>query len=173
MMSIYSGVYQIYTPHHSIYLRYPCISVHLPSLLKDVIGGNAQPCLEIHLEAVIERERRCTSRPRDWVNSEMYLEAVIEWVWRCTWRSRDRVNSGMPLEAMIERVWWCTGRPRSSECSNALGSRNWSCWEIHLEAMIDQDWRSTWRQLIWRQLIWRQLIWRRSIWRQSIWRQWI
>jgi len=87
------------------------------------------------------------------VNSEMYLEAVIERVWKCTWRPRDRVNSEIRLEAVIERVWRCTWRPESSELSDALGSRYSACWETPLEAMINQDWRTTRRLLIWRRLI--------------------
>jgi len=38
MMSIYSRDCWIYPPCHSVHLRYPCIAVHLPSLLKDVVG---------------------------------------------------------------------------------------------------------------------------------------
>jgi len=54
-MSICSGVCQIYTPHHSFHLLYACISVHLPSLLKDVLGGCDRVSLEIRLEAVFVR----------------------------------------------------------------------------------------------------------------------
>jgi len=53
--------------------------------------------LEIHLEAVIERVRRCTWKPRssefgdalgglDRASLEMHLEAVMKRVCRCTWR---------------------------------------------------------------------------------------
>jgi len=51
MMTIYYGVCQIYTPLHTVHLRYPCLSVQPPSLLEDVL---------------------------DRVNSEIYSEAVIE-----------------------------------------------------------------------------------------------
>jgi len=34
---------------------------------------------------------------------------------------------------------------------DALGGRDRASLEMHLEAMIDQDWRSTWRWSIWRQ----------------------
>jgi len=54
MMSIYSGVCRIYTPRHSVHLRYPCISVQPPSLLEDVLGGRDRACLEMHLETEIE-----------------------------------------------------------------------------------------------------------------------
>jgi len=40
---------------------------------------------EMHLEAAIERVRKCIWRPRA-CTSEMHLEAVIERVWRCTCR---------------------------------------------------------------------------------------
>ena len=39
MMSIYSRVCRMYTPHHSVHLRYPSITVHQPSLLEEVLGG--------------------------------------------------------------------------------------------------------------------------------------
>jgi len=108
-MSIYSGVCRIYTPCHSVHLRYRCISVHLPSLLRDALGGRDRACLEMHLEAGIERVWRCTWRPgsselrdalggRDRASVEMHLE------------TEDRVNSEMHLEAEMKRVWRCTWR---------------------------------------------------------------
>ena len=54
MMSINSGVCQIYTPHHSVHLHYTGISVHPASLLKDVLGWCDQGCLEMHWETDIE-----------------------------------------------------------------------------------------------------------------------
>ena len=106
----------------------------------------------------------------DRVNSEMHLDAVIERVWICTWTLRssefgdalgghDRAN----LQAVIERVWRYTGRPRSSELrrctwrpwSSEFGDALWGCdrasLEMHLQAMIERDWRSTWRRSIWRE----------------------
>jgi len=62
MMSIYPGVPRICTPRRSVHLRYPCISVHPPSLINDLLGG------------------------RDWASWVMHMEAVIERVWRCTCR---------------------------------------------------------------------------------------
>jgi len=52
MMSIYSWVCRIYTPRHTFHLRYPCISVDPPSLLKDGLGGRDRARLEEYLEAV-------------------------------------------------------------------------------------------------------------------------
>jgi len=57
----------------------------------------------MHLEAAIERVRRCTWRPR----SCEFQDAI---------GIRDRASLGIHLEAMIERVW----RPKSSEFGDAL-----------------------------------------------------
>jgi len=97
MMSIYPGVSCGCTPRRSVHLRYPCISVHPPWLIDDVLGGRDRTNWEMYLEAKIEWTQRCTWRPgsseprdalgdRDWVNSEMHCEAVIVQVWRCTCR---------------------------------------------------------------------------------------
>ena len=50
MMSIYSWVCQIYTPHDSVHLRYNCIFVQQPSLLDDVLGGRELVSLKMNLE---------------------------------------------------------------------------------------------------------------------------
>ena len=85
MMSIYSGVYRIYTPHHSVHLRYPCISVQPPSLLedeldpacsgctwrlrsselRDALGGRDRASLEMHLETERSSELRDALGGRD------------------------------------------------------------------------------------------------------------
>ena len=74
MMSIYSGVCRIYTPHHSVQLHCHCIFVQLPSHLDDVRnreclrgtwrrrsselrdapGGRHSACLDLHLETGTE-----------------------------------------------------------------------------------------------------------------------
>jgi hypothetical protein len=54
MLSIYPGVSRIYTLRRSFRLRYPCMSVHPPSLLNDILGGRDRARLEKHLEAEIE-----------------------------------------------------------------------------------------------------------------------
>jgi len=64
--------------------------------------------------------------------------------------NRDQMNSEMHWPAVIERVWRCTWRPRSSGLRDTLGSHNGAYWEIRLEAMIDQDWRSIRRRSVWR-----------------------
>jgi len=111
----------------------------------------------------------------DRVNSEMHLEAVIERVWICTWRLRSSVfgdalegDDRANLQAVIERVWRYTCRPGLSElrrCTWRLWSTEfsdalWGCdrasLEMHLQAMIEWDWRSNWRRSIWRKA-WRQL----------------
>jgi len=73
MMSIYPAVSRICTPHRSVHIHYPCISVHPPSPINDVLGGHDRASWEMHLEAMI-------------VNSETHWESVIERVWRCTCR---------------------------------------------------------------------------------------
>ena len=96
---------------------------------------------------------------------------MIKRVWRCTCRplssefgdangGRDRVTLDMHLEAAMERVWRCTGRLWSTEFGDAVGGRDganleavlsayrdtlggydWACLEMHLQAMIERDWR--------------------------------
>jgi len=46
--------------HAVIVLHYPCISVHLPSLINDVLRGCDWASWELHLEAEIEWPERCT-----------------------------------------------------------------------------------------------------------------
>jgi len=112
MMSIYPGVSPICTPRCSVHCRYLCLSVHLLSLIHDVLGG------------------------RDRASSVMHLEAEIEWTQRCTWRARlstlrdalgghDRASLEMRWEAMIQRVRRCTLTPWSSEVGDAIGDRDW------------------------------------------------
>jgi len=103
----------------------------------------------------------------DRVNSEMHLEAVIERVWICTWRLRSSEfgdalggHNRANLHCVIDRVWRYTSRPRLSELrrctwrpwSSEFGDVLWGCdsegLEMHLQAMIERDWRSTWRRLI-------------------------
>jgi len=128
MISIYSRVCQIHTPCHSFHLCYPCISVNLPSLLKDVLGGRNRARWEIQLGAAMEQLWRCTSRlwssgfgdalgGFDQANLEMHLEAIIEQAQRHTWR-----------------LW-------SSEFGDALGGGDWArleeYWEaVNLEAVV-------------------------------------
>jgi len=81
-------------------------------------------CLEMHLEAEIERDWRCTWRPR---SSER----------RDALGGRDRASLEMQLETVIERDWTSTwGRSMDGA----------ACLEMHLEAVIEQDWMSTWRR---------------------------
>ena len=154
MLSIYLPLSRIYTPCRSFHLRYPCMSVHPPSLLNNKLGCHDRASFEMHLEAEVEWTQRCTLWPwwsgfgdgiedRDWVNSEIHSEAVIERVWRCTWwpRSselraalggRDRASFEMHLEAEIEWTESCTWRPWSIEFGDALGGRDRASLEIVL-----------------------------------------
>jgi len=126
--------------HTVIVLRYPCISVHLPSLINHVVRCCHSVRWELHFEAEIEWTQRCTGRPgsrelRDALrgHDRANLEAVIERVWRYTWRlwlsefgdalgRHDRAK----LEAVIERVWIYTRRPWSSEIGWVLGGGRWT-----------------------------------------------
>jgi len=91
---------------------------------------------------------------------------------RCTWRpgssncrdalgDQNRGNSEMHLKAWIHQVERNTWRLCSSELRDVLGHRDRVSLTIHwardqvnsmmyLDGMIDEDWRSAWRQLIWR-----------------------
>jgi len=84
-MSIYPRVSRICTPRRSVHLRYPCISVHPPSLINDVLGGRDRASWDIHLVAEIEWTQWYT--PRLW-SSEFGLALG----------GRDRVNSVMHSE---------------------------------------------------------------------------
>jgi len=86
-----------YTHRRSLHLHYPCISIHPPSLLDDMLVVLDGSSLEMHWEAVIERVWRCTWRPRwcelrdalggrDRESLEMHWEAEMKWTQRCTWR---------------------------------------------------------------------------------------
>jgi hypothetical protein len=52
IMSIYCRLSQRYTPRHTVHLCYPCISIHPPSLLKDILGGGDQVSLKRHLQSI-------------------------------------------------------------------------------------------------------------------------
>ena len=125
------------------------------------------PSLTMYLEALIERVKRCTWRPRlcelrdalggkDRVNSEIHCEALIEQVWRCTWRprlselrdalgGRDTARLELNWEAVIEWVWRRNWRPRLSELRDAIGNQDWVNSEMHWEAGIEWVWRCTYR----------------------------
>ena len=112
MMSIYPGVSRIWTPCRSVHLRYPCISVHPPSLINDVLGGRDRSSCEMHLEAKIKWTQRRTCRPR----SDELGDAL---------GGHDGASLEMRWEALIERVWRCTLRPWSHEVRHAIGDRDW------------------------------------------------
>ena len=73
---------------------------------------------------------------------EMHLEAVIERDWRYTWRpcscelvGRNRASLEIHLEAMIKGVWRCTWMPRLSEIGDALGGHDRARMDESLEAV--------------------------------------
>jgi len=151
-MSIYPGVSQICTLRHSVHLRYPCISVHRPSLINHVHEGHDHASWEMHLEARIEWTQRCTPRP----SSSQFGDTL---------GGRDRLNSEMHFEAVIERVWRCSLRPWSSEVGDAIGDQDWVNSEMHWEAIIERLRRWTCR--LWSSEIGGVLARRHWIWREA------
>jgi hypothetical protein len=49
----------------------------------------------------------------------------------------------MNLEDVIVRVGRCTWMPRLSKFGDALGGRDQASLEMHVEAVIKQEWRCT------------------------------
>jgi len=94
MMSIYSGVCQIYTPCHSVHLRYLCISIQLLSLVEDVLDSTCLRCTWRRRS----NELRDAPGGRDRASLEMQLEAEL------------KLTQKMHLEAMISQVWRCSLR---------------------------------------------------------------
>jgi len=88
---------------------------YTPSLWSSEFGnarqGRDRASLDMHLEAAIERFRKCTWRP--WLSE--FGNAI---------GSHDRASSEMQLEAAIEQRWWCTWRPWSSKFGDALGGHD-------------------------------------------------
>ena len=79
------------TPSRSVHLRYPCISVHQPSLINELLGGHDRASLKTHFEAVIERVWKCIWRPR--------LSKL-----RDTPGGRDRASLEMQFQSRMERT---------------------------------------------------------------------
>ena len=73
MMSIYSGVCRKYTPSHSVHIRYPGITLQLPSLLENVLD---QACLRCTWRRR-SNELRDALGGRDCASLEMHLEAMM------------------------------------------------------------------------------------------------
>ena len=92
-MSMYSAVSRIYTPRHSVHLRFSCISIHPPSLLEDVLGGRDRASLEMHLVAVIKRVWRYLLGSNDRANFEATMKQF---------GGRNRAILEIHLEAEIE-----------------------------------------------------------------------
>jgi len=97
----------------------------------------------------------------DGMRTPPFPQIVVVWTQRCTW-SRWWGKFGDVLGG------YDRGRGDTLQCQGQVRL------EMHLEAMIDQDWRSTWRwsisgRSIWRWTIWMWSIWRWSMWRSSVW----
>jgi hypothetical protein len=166
MITMYSGVCQIYISHHSAHVRYPWICVQQPSLLEDVLdrpdlictwrqrssklrdalGAHGAASLDIHLETDIEWNHKCSQRP-GWsefgdalgCHDCANLQAVIQQIWRYTWRPRSR------------ELRRCSWRPWSIQFGDALWGCDRASFQMHLQGMIERDWRSTCRPSIWRE----------------------
>jgi len=115
--SMYLCIY-IATHLHTLYLDWlqavlesnsRCAWKWRASELRDILRGRDRASLEMHLEAVIERDWRCTWRPCS-----------------CELASHNRASLKTHLEAVIERVWRCTWRPWSREIGPVLGSGRWT-----------------------------------------------
>jgi len=126
---VFSSMYLCIYIATYLHLRYRWISVHLPSLVNDVLEGHDRASWDIHLEAEIEWTQRWTWRPG---SSEL----------RDALGGRDRAN----LEAIIKRVWRYTWWLWLSEFEDALGGCDRASLEMHLEAVMKWVWKSTWTQ---------------------------
>ena len=115
------------------------VAIHLEVVIEwlgDALGGNNRAGSEIQLESAIVRTWRPQLR-----ELEDTLGGRDRASWRCTWRPWSG-KLEMPLEAVIVR----TGRPWSNEFQATLGGCDGASLEMHLEAVIEPDWTSTWRR---------------------------
>jgi len=148
--SVYSHLCIYIATHlHTVYLGWlqavrecnsRCAWKWRPSELRDTLQSHDRTSLEMHLEAVNNCRWRFTWRLWSSKFGDMHLEAIIEQVWRCTlrpWLCELAGCNRAILEILLESVIECV-------CRFALGVLNRVSWEIHLEAVIQQDWTSTW-----------------------------
>jgi len=79
----------------------------------------------------------------DWQHAVIVINSRCAW----RWQSSERPPP-LPLYLRTPAVAHsrCTWRPWSSELRDALGGPNRANLEIHLEAVIEWDWMSTWRR---------------------------
>jgi len=126
------------------------------SVFGDVEGGHDHA----NREAVIEWLWRCTlrlwfSKIGDALGSHerANLKEGIEWVWWCTlrlWLSKFqdalRCHDCANFVALIKWVLIYTRRSWSTELRDALSGLQLASLEMHMEAMIEQDWRRSWRR---------------------------
>jgi len=125
------------------HLRYPCISVHPPSLIP--------PPLPLHLHTpTIAHSTSVTPVSSYTYRRSIHLHFPCISVHRPSLLNdilgvRDRSSLQMHWEAVIERVWRCTWRPRWNELSDALGGRDRASQEMQWEAQMEWTQRCTWR----------------------------
>ena len=104
----------------NVHLHYPCVSIHPPSLINDVLEGHDRASLEMH-----------------WGPWSSEFEDALG--------RRNVMNSEVDLVAVMERVRWCTGRSWSSNCGDALWGRDRASWEMQLDTEIEWTERCTGR----------------------------
>jgi len=150
MRSIYPGVSRICTPRRTIHLRFPCISVHPPMLIKDVLGGRDRASWEMHLQAKIKWTKWYTPRlwsskfgheigGRDRVNSVMHSE-----LWSSEFR--DALAAGHHRGRLEEYLEAVDGRrARCRDSIHRLVDSDQVNSEIHLEGRIEWTQRCTGR----------------------------
>jgi len=104
-------------------------------------GGGDSVISEMYIEMMIQRIGRRTWRPR---SRELRIEGTHRsalWPWSCELRhtpgGRNQGSLEMHWDTVIVQTW----RPWTSEFGDELGDHNCE----NLEAMIEQEWRSTWR----------------------------
>jgi len=90
-----------------------------------------------------------------WVNFIIHLLPLFKWLRRCSWGLWSRKigdaladNEDMNMEDLINWVSSCTRSPCLSMFWNALQGDNPGSLKIHLQAMIMQNERYTWRSLL-------------------------
>jgi len=116
--------------------RWKWDDVYLLRGLPNIYSPSLCPLLlPLYLRTTAVAPWRCT-----WSSVfEMHLETEIEWTQRCTWRPRSS-----ELRRFIWRLW-------SIEFRDALWGCERASLGMHLQVIIERDWRSTWRQSIWRE----------------------
>jgi len=113
-----------------------CTSITWLSEFVGALAGCNRVNLGLNNEAMVQSDQRYTWRP--WLSTLTY-ELCRQWLW--TLRGCDHVKVQMFLLAVIERVWCCM--VEASLCE--LEGYDCVNLEMHMEPIIPQVWRYTWR----------------------------